>query len=541
MTIRDDAVRLGREGIPVFPCSATKAPLTPRGFHDATTDAETLDWRTAAFIGMPVPTGVLVVDIDPRHDGGATVAEHRRAGRRLPPTYTVRTPGGGGHRYYRTDADLRGGANSLGDGVDARIGGLHYVIVPPSPGYEVTDETAMAAAPRWIIDLLSADRGARDASEERVYEGEGGGSAYGLRGLENECGRIAGAVEGERNDVLNRAAFSVAQLVAGGELDERHARGRLEEEAERLLGSLDRHDEGTLESGWRAGLREPRSAPERPDRFRPTRQPRETSASVLGDPGAIQRGPGLSAPDDEAQRWADWEVDEPPPPFYLWPVVPRNAYVLVYGPTGAAKSIVLAHLGKEASCHGLRVTVYSLENPPHVDRDRLRRLRPCRDNFRLTNLPMDLSDVRQAEALVKRERDWGDGRGSDLVVIDTYEHAWRAGTDDGNAKAIAFAQVVRWAMAETGASFIVVDHTGYAQSGEPRDGSAKRQQVDVAIAMKPNGAWRVGQPASFTMENMKASRFANPFLLHGNVMDGSERRLYIEWSVAAQQELRWDV
>jgi len=36
--------------------------------------------------------------------------------------------------------------------------------------------------------------------------------------LKKEAGSVAIALEGERNDTLNRAAFSLGQLVAGGEL-----------------------------------------------------------------------------------------------------------------------------------------------------------------------------------------------------------------------------------------------------------------------------------------------------------------------------------
>ena len=46
MTPLDAALRYAAKGWPVFPCHG-KIPLTPHGFHDASTDAATIEawWR----------------------------------------------------------------------------------------------------------------------------------------------------------------------------------------------------------------------------------------------------------------------------------------------------------------------------------------------------------------------------------------------------------------------------------------------------------------------------------------------------------------
>ena len=93
-------------------------------------------------------------------------------------------------------------------------------------------------------------------------------SAYGQAALEREAARVASAVEGTRNHELNRAAFALGQLVAGGELDEHLVRTHLIGAA--IACGLPEHEIagrngriGTLDSGLAAGMQLPRRAPER--------------------------------------------------------------------------------------------------------------------------------------------------------------------------------------------------------------------------------------------------------------------------------------
>lgn len=119
-------------------------------------------------------------------------------------------------------------------------------------------------------------------------------------------------------------------------------------------------------------------------------------------------------------------------------------------------------------------------------------------------------------------------------------HAFRSRSDDGNAKAIEFARRVRHVMAEVGCSVIVVDHTGFS-GDEPRDASAKRQQVDVAILMTKVGEWAANTPAGFTMTNRKSARFANPFRLSGEIRDtytDDVRGLDLAWT--SSDPPRWE-
>ena len=81
--------------------------------------------------------------------------------------------------------------------------------------------------------------------------------------LESELDRVAKARSGERNDVLNRAAYSLGQLVADGLLMEGEVISALETTA--LAIGLDGGEIGaTLLSGLRAGAKQPRGLMLRP-------------------------------------------------------------------------------------------------------------------------------------------------------------------------------------------------------------------------------------------------------------------------------------
>lgn len=140
-TLASAAARYADLGVPVFPCvPGAKQPLTPNGFHDATTSAGVVEawWRRTpkANIGLPTgsPSGVLVVDVDV-HQGGSGFAAFERAsaaGVSHGWGWLVRTPSGGLHAYYPPVAGMQHRSWQLpGLHVDFRGDG-GYVIAPPS-------------------------------------------------------------------------------------------------------------------------------------------------------------------------------------------------------------------------------------------------------------------------------------------------------------------------------------------------------------------------------------------------------------------------
>jgi hypothetical protein len=463
------ALALAREGVPVFPVGLDKTPRVAGGFQAATTNPEQIEaWKWEA-IGAAVGEGQLIVDIDPRNGGDKAVEAFQGVGLDLPETRTVATKSGGLHLYYWLKDDLAGRKfrKALAPGIDVKAPGKGYVVVPPSPGYVVVNDSDVAQAPQWVLDEVLVpehETEVRAPGKPKFFEQFELGTAYGRAAMERELGRLVTTAEGGRNDALNRATFSLSQLVAGGELAEDQVREALETAGERM-GLEPREIQVTIASAWQAGEREPRQAPEQ-----------ETSGDPFRPPEAVIE----SLNQDEDRFWLAWDEPDPgPPPFYLWPLVPRNAYVLVYGATEASKSMVFLGLAAEGSRRGLKTTIYS--------------------------------------------------------------HAYSSRSEDGNARAIEFARRIRWVMSQVGCSVILLDHTGYADHGEPRDASAKRQQVDVAIKMaRPEGyKWEPGKDAPFVMENHKAARFGNPFRFAGSVQDVKpDRGLKLHWISAPGFEWR---
>lgn len=96
------ALAYGQSGWPIFPC-AGKIPAIKggRGCHDATTDPERIAamWRRYPGSNIGVATGqhadFWVLDVDPRHDGDASLVALQQEHGPLPPTVEQHTGSGG--------------------------------------------------------------------------------------------------------------------------------------------------------------------------------------------------------------------------------------------------------------------------------------------------------------------------------------------------------------------------------------------------------------------------------------------------------------
>lgn len=177
-----------RLGLHVFPCLPDqKEPATSNGFKAATCDRDRIDhwwgWDDDDYnIGaVPGYSGYIVLDVDKKPDqgvdGDASLLMLECEHGELPHTWTVRTPSGGRHLWFRLPDGMVPPANAKpGDGLDVRSGN-GYVLLPPSVidgvgSYAIEDDGVdIAELPgAWARAL---DRPATDRSgRENVAEDE---------------------------------------------------------------------------------------------------------------------------------------------------------------------------------------------------------------------------------------------------------------------------------------------------------------------------------------------------------------------------------
>ena len=231
-------------------------------------------WRLWPSANIGIATGresdLVVIDIDPPagEDSINALANKDRA---LPPTLTVRTGSGGSHLYFRHPGRSLPNTTARIPGFDEPLPGIDlraengYVVAPPSAhisgGKYLFDiaNVEPAELPDWIVE---PERAPLPGVSFGPAGHTGTGSAYGLAVLDGELSSLRAAGPGTRNHALNRSAFAIGQVVAGGELDEIHARAQLLSTG-LSIGLPEPEVRQTLESGFTAGTREPRSAPHR--------------------------------------------------------------------------------------------------------------------------------------------------------------------------------------------------------------------------------------------------------------------------------------
>jgi hypothetical protein len=174
------AHRHADHGLAVFPLApGRKVPAVEDWENAATTDHLTIarTWREAPYnIGVAAgPSGVLVVDLDQPKNAtdlppelwrsrGATrgadvlaLVAHDHAAD-LPPTYTVTTPSGGQHLYFRQPtAQLGNSAGRIGWKIDTRGHGGYVVgtgSITDTGRYLRAVAMSPEPLPSWIIDAL---------------------------------------------------------------------------------------------------------------------------------------------------------------------------------------------------------------------------------------------------------------------------------------------------------------------------------------------------------------------------------------------------
>jgi putative DNA primase/helicase len=276
----------------VFPVTAEgKQPLTPNGYHDASMDPAQIrawwtEWPDANIALACAPSGIIALDSDPAHHDETSAALagdliHEFA------TVTQQTPTGGLHFLYRLPAGvtLSNSNKGLPPGFDVRVNG--YILLAPSAVTYHGDDARAKGVPdghrgeyEWmagrhpynlnvqplpaeILAALTAKPAPRPAAPLPVDTAQIN-TPYARAALERELDTLARTPIGQRNEQLNRSAFSLGQLVAGGALDELDVVQKLGDTA-LAIGLDERETASTIRSGMKAGMQNPRGVPVFPE------------------------------------------------------------------------------------------------------------------------------------------------------------------------------------------------------------------------------------------------------------------------------------
>ncbi len=284
--LRAIASRYVAAGFAVFPVARDcRVPLHDGGCHAATVDPDRVphlfDRPANIALACGPRSGVFVLDVDVKSEVDGFDSLRRLEedyGAKLPSSWTVQTPSGGQHRYFRQPADraLRNRVNLTAEradgckvkyhGLDVRTGG-GSVCLPPSLRADGAyrwvlspKSVVLADAPGWLLEII--DPPAPPRLERPVtIDGVDRAAQYVARVVNDDCGELArmGPNSG-RNARLFQVAARLGELVGGGLLPEQSAREVLERAA--TENGLVREDgiravRATIISGLKRGVANP--------------------------------------------------------------------------------------------------------------------------------------------------------------------------------------------------------------------------------------------------------------------------------------------
>ncbi|WP_239120735.1 bifunctional DNA primase/polymerase [Catellatospora chokoriensis] len=266
---------LGRTKRPLANCDACPTPqpghdpqacrcLTCHGFYAATLDPRTLRRMLTLHphgmlaIRTGAPSGLVVVDVDPDHDGLTTLRTLVARGL-TPPTRYVRTGSGGLHLYYRhpgTHTRVPCSAGQLGPGIDVRADG-GYVAAPPSthprtrrpytwhdPHQPITE-----MAPALLTACQPAQPATGAAPPRPVQTRRAGAITAPDRLLASLLDAVRHSGPGRRRTTLYGSARGVARMVAAGAISSTDAYAALMEVG-LAVGQTEKSSRAAIQGGF---------------------------------------------------------------------------------------------------------------------------------------------------------------------------------------------------------------------------------------------------------------------------------------------------
>jgi hypothetical protein len=211
----DYALAFASAGFHLHPCKQDKKPYLDSWPDKATTDIQQLRSWADEFPGCrwgvaAGKSGLVIVDSDIKENkrGEDTLVLLQADNGALPDTYTVRTPSGGVHRYFK--GLTKTAAQNLGPALDTRsVGG--YAIIPDGVDYVPLNQAPIAEAPKWVIDKAGKP-GEKERSKDADIPAPGveiDKAERVLDAIEYVTKQAPGASVGNRDDTTYRVACCV--------------------------------------------------------------------------------------------------------------------------------------------------------------------------------------------------------------------------------------------------------------------------------------------------------------------------------------------
>lgn len=234
-------------GWAVFPLArGSKVPAVSKsdggkGVKDATRYLDDIErWAKKypdANIGIAcgIPSGIMVIDVDPRNGGPESLAKLAARGQILTPCPRARTGNGGWHYIYRYQAGVINSKSKLGPGIDVKTTGGYIVGAPSWIGksdsgaggfyeWEISPfEVAVPRLPIWVsTQLTRREVGSSPSSfSPPAYSGAGGDPVAPLIQFVQRAGL------GTRNDRLYWSACRAGELIRSHKVGESATVNRL--------------------------------------------------------------------------------------------------------------------------------------------------------------------------------------------------------------------------------------------------------------------------------------------------------------------------
>jgi hypothetical protein len=415
----------------------------------------------------------------------------------------------GTHHYFRYSSDQRitNRGRILPD-IDIRADG-GYAIIPPSThpsgsNYEwkiSLDEQPLAGVPDWLDFLLN--------------------NPYAQTALKDELECFANTEKGRRNDQLNRSAFNLGQLVAGGIIPQLMV--------EKTLFAVANHiglEEGeistTIQSGLASGKRSPRES---------------TSDADIQTPASANDNHVKNAA-IVAVDVADFvKVEIPEREYVLSPWLPEKGIAMLGAERGVGKTHVALSIAHAVATGGTLfdwqapkprgVLLIDGEMPMETMQDRLKAIiagtgvspesgffKLITPDFQESGMP-DLSTPEGQASIEPHLENVG------LVVADNISTLCRTGEENA-AEGWLPSQDWSLSLRRRGISLVWVHHTG--RNGNMRGTSKREDILDTVILLEKPTGYKPEEGARFKVTYLKNRGFmgddASSFETQYSVDDG---------------------